>query len=123
MDIKNIHEILAAAPIDPKVGIKVQKITGDGEISLFAAEIPPGKKVRPHYHNNGIELYQVIRGSGEARIGEGKEWKETFRVKEGTAFSIPAGKTHTLINDGSEPIIVLFICMPEHLGADRFFIE
>lgn len=65
----------------------------------------------------------MLKGSGEARIGEGEEWKETFKVKAGDAFSIHAGKTHTLINDGDEPIIALFICMPEHLSGDRFFIE
>jgi mannose-6-phosphate isomerase-like protein (cupin superfamily) len=123
---KNVFEELKKAQVDPKVGIKVLKITGDEQISLFAAEIAPGKAVRPHYHEKGVELYHLLQGEGEMKTGRPADgapvWEETFRMKKGDAVTILPGKTHTLKNDGKENVYVLFICMPEHLRNDRFFV-
>ena len=127
MEITNMYEALRNTVVDPKVGIKVVKLAGDAEISLFAAEIPPEKAVRPHYHNKGIEIYKMIEGEGQMSIGDVEgasvRWVKSARLKKGDAVTVPAGKVHTLKNDTGHAVFVLFICMPEHLAEDRFFTE
>ena len=127
MEIKNMYEELKKTAVDPKVGIKVVKLTGNAEISLFAAEILPEKAVRPHYHNKGIEIYKMIEGEGQMSIGdlEGTQvrWDKSFRLKKGDVVTVEAGRVHTLKNDTGHTLYVMFICMAEHLAGDRFFTD
>lgn len=55
--------------LDEKTGISILRLTNDDEFSLYLAEIRKGTILPAHYHQNGIEVYQIINGEGEIEIG------------------------------------------------------
>lgn len=126
MIVNNIKEIVKSAPMDKGAGIKIVKVTGDRDISVFAAEVAPGTELTPHYHEIGVEIYQVYDGSGIMKVGikkgDGVEWEHTLEVSTGDSFSIPEGRVHQIVNSSKEPLLMLFTCREEHLSSDRFFI-
>lgn len=126
MKIKNINEELSKVEIDDKTGIKVTFMTGDSNISVYAAEIAPKTELNPHYHKIGIETYQVLEGYGIMKVGEFQNdtvcWTETFEVKEGDCFSILSPKIHQIINQSDKSLKTIFTCPSDHLGQDRFFV-
>ncbi|NMB79701.1 MAG: cupin domain-containing protein [Methanomicrobiales archaeon] len=127
MDIHNIPDCIARAPLDPKGGIRITRVTGDETCSFYAAEIAVGTKLRPHYHRHGIELYQILSGTGTMKtgrkIGAVVRWDEKFSVGAGDCFTIAEGMVHQLANNGNVPLRAAFVCPVAHLGNDRFFIR
>lgn len=126
MEIKNINQELSKVEIDEKTGIKVTFMTGDSNISVYAAEIAPKTELNPHYHMIGIETYQVLEGNGMMKVGDFQNntvrWTETFEVKQGDCFSISSSKVHQIINNSDKSLKTIFTCPSDHLGQDRFFI-
>ncbi len=128
MDITNLYRALESAETDPTVGIKVVRITGDEGFSLFGGEIEGHKKVRAHYHGQGIETYQIIEGQGIIHLGSpgqggDVEWKEAVPVAKGDCFTVQPGQVHQLENASPEGLIALFGCPMAHLGSDRIVIQ
>ena len=126
MDVKNITTELKKAPLDPKAGIKLVKLTGDKNISVFAAEIAPRTELNPHIHEHGNETYQILYGSGKMKIGQRKNnsvlWDEIFNVETGDCYSVNEGQVHQIINESDSLLLVVFSCPEAHLGDDRTFI-
>lgn len=127
MDVKNIFNELGQATMDIHAGIKVVKVAGDADISVFAAEIAPHTQLSPHFHKSGIENYHVLKGQGAMKVGgvkaQGVVWEQEFEVEEGDCFSIPEGKVHCIINRTDGPLLAVFTCPEAHLSTDRFFVE
>jgi len=127
MDIENIFRRVQKAPLDEKTGIRITRITGDENYSFYAAEIAPETKLRPHHHEHGIELYQILEGAGSMKTGKktgsGIAWDKEFTVGRGDCFTIAEGMVHQLANPGSEPLIAVFVCPPAHVDKDRYFVE
>jgi mannose-6-phosphate isomerase-like protein (cupin superfamily) len=127
MKVKNIFEELSKVEIDHKAGIKLSLMTGDSDISVYAAEIAPKTELNPHYHKIGIETYQVLEGSGIMKVGvyENNQirWTDIFDVKQGDCFSIPSPKVHQIINSSDKTLRTIFTCPSAHLGQDRYFVE
>jgi len=127
MLVKNINSELKDAPIDDKAGIKLVKITGDDEISIYAADISPNTSLNPHYHKVGIETYQILEGKGLMKIGELKndkvQWTETFEASEGDCFSISEYTVHQIINHTNYNLRAIFSCASSHVGDDRYFVN
>jgi mannose-6-phosphate isomerase-like protein (cupin superfamily) len=126
MKVKNIYEELSKVEIDGKTGIKVTLMTGDSNISVFAAEIAPNTELNPHYHKIGIEVYQILEGNGIMKVGDFDNntvrWTDTFEVKQGDFFSISPSKVHQIINKSDKTLKTIFTCPSDHLGQDRYFI-
>jgi mannose-6-phosphate isomerase-like protein (cupin superfamily) len=127
MDVQNLFLRIDAAPVDPKTGIRITRITGDEGCSLFAAEIAPKTRLRPHYHEHGIELYQILEGTGSMRVGRkigaAVRWDREFPVRKGDSFTIEEGMVHQLANPGTDKLLAAFVCPQAHVGKDRFFVE
>lgn len=128
MEIKNINFALENASMDKAAGIKVVKMTGNTDISVFAAEIAPNTTLNPHYHTKGIETYQILEGKGLMKIGDLSSgttvnWVESFEAIAGDCFSIPENTVHQLINNTNSRLRAIFSCPSDHLGNDRFFIK
>jgi mannose-6-phosphate isomerase-like protein (cupin superfamily) len=127
MDVVNLYRHLEHVQIDEKTGIRIDRITGNEQMSLYAAEIAPHTRLRPHYHNHGEELYQILEGSGTMSVGNvsGSSFvfTETFPVTKGDCFTIAEGMVHQLANPSDQPLFGVFICSPSHLGNDRYFVE
>jgi mannose-6-phosphate isomerase-like protein (cupin superfamily) len=126
MDIVNIFRRVQVTPPDKKTGIRITLITGDDNYSFYAAEIAPDTKLRSHYHEHGIELYQILEGTGTMKTakktGSGIVWDEEFTVGKGDCFTIAEGMVHQHANPCSGPLLAAFVCPPAHVGDDRFFV-
>lgn len=127
MEITNIYTLLESIPEDPQVKIRITRITGDENLSLYAALLEPGVKVRSHYHKTGIETYQIIEGEGVIKIGRPERnivvWTDTAPVQKGDCFTVEPGIVHQLENTGQALMYACFCCSPDHLAGDRFFTE
>jgi len=126
IEIKNLSYELVKAQLDPKVNIKVAPLAGDKTMSMYATVLKPGSKVTSHMHNQDVELYYILNGSGEIYTGHLQEntanvlWDPVKQVKQGDAFAINPGKVHQLKNTSqSEDLTLLFVCPHSHLKDDR----
>ena len=68
--------------------------------------VPPGKTASPfHRHHTADELFVILSGSGDYRLGD-----ERLPVKAGDCLGAPAGgQGHQIINTGSEPLRYLAV--------------
>ena len=70
--------------------------------------VPPGKRAFPfHSHRVNEEMFFVLSGSGEIRIGS-----ETFPLKSGDIVACPAGgpeTAHQIINSGPDELRYLAV--------------
>lgn len=53
MEVKNIYNNFK--DVDKGTNIKLVKLAGDEDISVFGADIAANSKLTPHYHKNSIE--------------------------------------------------------------------
>jgi mannose-6-phosphate isomerase-like protein (cupin superfamily) len=109
------------------VGIRLAHLTGDEDFSLYAAALEPQVKVGAHYHRAGLEIYQIVEGSGTMYLGQsvdGKqvEWNVPFAVKSGDCFTVHACEVHQLINSGDDVLVVIFGCSTSHTSTDRIVV-
>lgn len=94
----------------------VDRTTSQIENCSLAEEIlPPNAAVAPHYHRRTEEIYYILQGNGEMRVGD-----ETRAVRGGDAIFIPRLHVHSLKNTGDEPIKLLLVCGAAHDFADYF---
>jgi mannose-6-phosphate isomerase-like protein (cupin superfamily) len=126
--VTNIIERLKTASMDPAVGIRIVKVTGDDQTGLYVAELDPRRSVTAHYHRNGSEIYQIIRGEGTIHTGNPSSddtvsWDRSMDLKSGDCFTVQEGQVHRLDNTGSEPMVACFVCPAAHIGHDRFIVR
>ena len=102
-------------------------MTGDTDISVYAAEIASNTELNPHFHKKGIETYQVLEGCEIIKVGDYIDnivnWTDSFEVKTGDCFSISANKVHQIINNSDKVLKIIFTCPSDHLGQDRYFVK
>jgi mannose-6-phosphate isomerase-like protein (cupin superfamily) len=127
MRVNNLFEILAEKELDPAVGIKVARLSGEPAFSFFGAEIAGGTKLRAHYHREGLEIYYILSGTGRMSLGDCRDgssitWKEDFEVRAGDCFTVQAGVAHQLHNTGDTVMNALFGSPADHLTTDRVVI-
>jgi mannose-6-phosphate isomerase-like protein (cupin superfamily) len=126
--VNNLYEIIESAPLDEEVGIRIAPLTGNDELSLLVAEIGPRRKVGAHYHESGIETYQIVEGEGEMRLGapDGKntvKWSDPFQVKIGDCFTVEEGVVHQLENTLDSRLIIVVGCSKSHVTTDRITVN
>jgi uncharacterized cupin superfamily protein len=72
---------------------------GSTGIGCMLHVVPPGKRAFPYHNHHGMhELFVILDGQGEYRLG-----KETYPVRAGDVLAAPAGgmeTAHQLINTG-----------------------
>ena len=66
-----------------------------------------GDPIPPHRHQ-ATEVFLVLAGEGEARIGAGP-WQ---RIEKGTALAVPPETTHTIRNTGRGELVSLTVMTP-----------
>ncbi|TCR92935.1 cupin domain-containing protein [Rhizobium sp. BK376] len=81
-------------------------LLGLKDLGISYNEVPPGKSGCPfHNHHVEEEMFFIISGEGEYRIGA-----DRIAVKKGDVLAAPAGgpdTAHQLINTGSAPLVYL----------------
>jgi uncharacterized cupin superfamily protein len=96
-----------AEKFDAKMGMVGPRI-GAQKLGYNMTEVPPGKRAFPfHNHRVNEEMFFILSGQGEVRIG-----KETYPLREGDIVACPAGgpeTAHQIINTGSENLRYLAV--------------
>lgn len=126
--VTNFIDLLKTAPTDPAVGIRIVKVTGDDRTGLYVAELGPYCSVTAHYHRNGIEIYQIVRGEGTMHTGVFSTgntviWNRSVNLKGGDCFVVQEGQVHQLENTCRESIVACVVCPAAHTGNDRFIVK
>jgi mannose-6-phosphate isomerase-like protein (cupin superfamily) len=81
--------------------------------SLAEATVPPGAATGAHYHRTSEEIYLFTAGTGRMILGG-----EEAAVRAGDCVVIPPGTEHQLVNDGTEPLVLLCCCSPPYSHED-----
>jgi uncharacterized cupin superfamily protein len=101
----------AAKRFDARIGIIAPKL-GAKKLGYNLTAVPPGKRAFPfHCHRLNEEMFYVIEGSGEVRIG-----KETFPLRAGDIVACPPGgheTAHQIVNTGTSELKYLAVSTME----------
>ena len=82
------------------------------QVDLYC--VAPGQAQKAHAHEGQDKLYFVLEGSGRFVVGDAEE-----RLASGEGLLAPAGVTHGLVNDGTDPLLVLVVVTPPPPHASR----
>jgi mannose-6-phosphate isomerase-like protein (cupin superfamily) len=120
MDLHNIRDVAAFTTKD---GSEIRELLAHrnssiAQQSLAEARLAPGAKTTPHFHRVTEEIYYLLAGQAQMRIGD-----ETRAVGPGDAIAIPPGNVHQITNSGSETLLFLCTCVPAYEHEDTFLIE
>ncbi|MBC8375936.1 MAG: cupin domain-containing protein [FCB group bacterium] len=75
-----------------------------GNISTLAQSVfPPGERVGEHVHEDLIEIFMVLSGSGVITIEE-----NDYDLLTGVTVVVEAGERHALENTGSEELVLQY---------------
>jgi mannose-6-phosphate isomerase-like protein (cupin superfamily) len=115
MDIQNIHIVPSFTTKD---GSEIRELLAHRNScvrlqSLAEARLPPGGSTTPHHHLRTEEIYYILEGQGEMRIGP-----ELRNVSEGDAIAIPPGQVHQITNIGPGTLKFLCCCAPAYEHED-----
>ncbi|RNL75229.1 cupin domain-containing protein [Sinomicrobium pectinilyticum] len=126
MIISNIDETLNNVVQDKNVGVKLARLTGDEDMSVFAIELKRDQFIPAHYHKTGIETYFILFGEGIVSIGkingERIVWEDSKKVVSGDAFTIYPNEVHKFENVSKETLKIIATTPLSHSKEDRFFI-
>jgi mannose-6-phosphate isomerase-like protein (cupin superfamily) len=108
----------ASVPFLTKDGSEIRSIldrTNSSALhqSLAEATLLPGGSTEAHRHPRTEELYYILRGEGQMRVGE--EWRG---VGAGDGILIPSGSLHQIRNAGPQPLVFLCCCAPPYAHED-----
>ena len=85
---------------------------GAKKLGYNITAVPPGKRAFPlHCHRVNEEMFFIIEGSGEVRIGE-----ERYPIRAGDVIACPPGgpeKAHQIINTGTSQLRYLAVSTKE----------
>jgi mannose-6-phosphate isomerase-like protein (cupin superfamily) len=119
MDIQNLQRVAAFATKD---GSEIRELLAHRNScirnqSLAEARLAPGQQTAPHFHRRTEEIYYILSGEGEMRLGD-----ETAGVGPGDAIAIPPGAVHTIINTGRQTLVFLCCCAPCYEHEDTVMV-
>jgi mannose-6-phosphate isomerase-like protein (cupin superfamily) len=120
MDIHNINSVPAFTTKD---GSEIRELLAHRNSairaqSLAEARVPVGARTALHYHPLTEEIYYILVGTGEMRIGD-----ELRRVGPGDAIAIPPGRKHQITNIGGDVLTFLCCCAPCYEHADTVLLK
>lgn len=97
----------AAERFDAKIG-DIGRRLGAKQLGYNVTAIPPGKRAFPfHNHQVNEEMFYVIEGRGEVRMGDA-----AYQICEGDVIACPAGgkeTAHQIVNTGDAELRVLAV--------------
>ena len=117
MDIINVDKVDSFITAD---GSEIRELLAHRNSSirnqtLAEARVPPGMTTTLHHHKKTEEIYYVLEGTGEMRIGS-----ELRTVRPGDAIAIPPGAIHAIANNGSVSLKFLCCCAPGYEHEDTY---
>src|SRR5688572_348241 len=113
-----VHNIAHVPAFTTKDGSEIRELLAQRNSciqkqSLAEARVAPGASTTPHYHPLTEEIYYILEGSGQMRIGA-----ELQPVGPGDAIAIPPGEIHTITNTGGMTLKFLCCCAPGYEDSD-----
>ena len=119
----HIHNIAAVPAFTTKDGSEIRELLAHrnsciAKQSLAEARVPVGASTTPHYHPLTEEIYYLLEGTGEMRIGD-----ERREVGPGDAIAIPPGAIHQITNTGQQTLKFLCCCAPAYEHTDTILVE
>jgi uncharacterized cupin superfamily protein len=80
---------------------RMAPMVGSTGLGCMLTVVPPGKRAFPfHRHHVIHELFFVLSGTGECRVGD-----KTYPLRPGDVVAAPAGgEAHQIVNTGSEDL-------------------
>ena len=119
MDIVNLADTV---PFTTKDGSEIRELLAHRNSairaqSLAEARVPVGGCTALHYHPLTEEIYYILAGRGEMRIGP-----ETRTVQPGDAIAIPPGQVHQITNPGPDLLTFLCCCAPGYEHDDTVLV-
>jgi len=125
MEIFNTKKLFGSLEQDEKSDIQIKKVT-DGIMAVYIAELKAGKKLSAHYHNEGVEIYQILDGEGIIEIGKLSGdtilWDGSYEVNAGDVFEVAPKMVHRLSSHDMKDLRLIFFTTDSHLGEDRIFV-
>lgn len=79
------------------------EISGSNEFEMGLCRLEAGAAHLRHHHPARSEFHYAVSGTATLTIGE-----ERFRAAPQTAFYIPRGVTHSILNDSDETFEFIF---------------
>lgn len=86
--------------------------------SLAEAIVPAATVTQFHYHPITEEIYFILDGTGEVRLGE--LW---YPVKPGDSIPIPPGTPHQIRASVADDLRFLCCCVPAYEHSDTVLLE
>jgi mannose-6-phosphate isomerase-like protein (cupin superfamily) len=79
--------------------------------------IETGSASQPHYHKICQESYFILSGQARMRIDE-----QVIDLQPGQACLILPGQVHQIVNDSSQPLEFLAVCVPAWFASDSVYV-
>ncbi len=86
--------------------------------SLAEAIVYPQQTTSAHFHKNTEEIYFILEGTGEMRLGD-----RHFTVERNDSVLISPGQVHCIKNIGDSELRFLCCCSPAYDHTDTFLID
>jgi len=110
---RNVHPAIAhKSGLDWRLLGMAAKTSGDIEVEVdpkfqclktityvSLAKLQPTLSYEPHDHQDHEEVYYIISGSGQIKVGS-----ESARFRDGDVIYIPEKMVHSITNDGSDMV-------------------
>lgn len=120
MDIQNLTRVPAFTTKD---GSEIRELLAHRNScirnqSLAEARVAPGLTTVAHFHRRTEEIYYVLAGEGEMRLGD-----QARKVVIGDAVAIPPGMVHSITNTGQVDLVFLCCCAPAYEHEDTVLVD
>jgi uncharacterized cupin superfamily protein len=87
---------------------RIGPVIGTQKLGCLLHVVPPGKRAFPlHAHHANEEMYVILSGTGEYRVGG-----QRYPIREGDVLAAPAGgpeTAHQIVNNGKSELRYLGI--------------
>jgi mannose-6-phosphate isomerase-like protein (cupin superfamily) len=80
---------------------------GSRNLAVTWVDVAPGAKQKSHSHEDSEQVYVIVRGSGRMTVAGDQE-----QVGPGDLVFIPPATDHSIVNDGSEPLVYVSAMAP-----------
>lgn len=98
------HENQKSPGVWKKVLLKRKDLIKGRVQMINWSKLPIGRSFQPHYHQDMKEVFIILKGKAEIKVGEEKEL-----IEKGDTVVIPLGKVHQMRNIGNEDIEYLVL--------------
>ena len=85
-------------------------------LSIANITIPPGVRVKKHYHLESEETYHIIEGSGIMHLDG-----EDAPITKEQAVAIAPGQWHSIYNPNETDLVMCVTCSPPWSMEDQIF--